>query len=80
MMYMYFYDLCRLDKELKELERKHRVPLRWTSSDSEYRAMQSQMTRERCDSVLSSIWASSSRRQFLLQLKAKYAGTLKFHC
>lgn len=64
----------RLDKHLKELEQKHHLDHRWDSTDKEYVEAQGAFSREKGDQVATAIWAASSRRQFLLKLKAKYAG------
>lgn len=63
-----------IDKELKEMEKKHHLQYRWTPTDVEYEDMQKLFSRGKRDNLLEALWASSSRRQFLLGLKAKYAG------
>ncbi len=75
-MYVCFnmYCICRLDKELRELELINGIKHRWTLSDSAYVEAQKVFSKERSEQVAKSLWSASSRRMFLLKLKAKYAG------
>ena len=67
--------MVRLDKQLKELEAKHRLPCRWDPTDRDYAEAQSALSLERRNGVGEAMWAASSRQQYLLKTKAKYAGT-----
>jgi len=40
----------------------------------EYLEAQRALSREKSNQVAEALWTTSSRRQFLLKLKAKYAG------
>jgi len=66
--------MVRLDKQLSDLERKHHLSFRWNPSDMEYLEAQRALSREKSNQVAEALWTTSSRRQFLLKLKAKYAG------
>ena len=70
------YTACRLDKQLKEMEQKHHIGSRWNPSGRIYLEMKSTFTKDRKRQVAEALWATSSRRQFLLQMKAKYAGNI----
>ena len=70
------YTACRLDKQLKEMEQKHHIGSRWNPLDRIYLEMKSTFTKDRKRQVAEALWAASSRRQFLLQMKAKYAGNI----
>ena len=81
-MYIYMvninvYTACRLDKQLKEMEQKHHIGSSWNPSDRIYLEMKSTFTKDRKRQVAEALWVASSGRQFLLQIKAKYAGN--FH-
>jgi len=73
------YYMCRLDKELTIIESKNKIVPRWGPSDREFLNLQKHFTSERMQQVLQALWSASSRRQFLLQLKAKYAGLYSIH-
>ena len=66
--------LYRLDKKLIEMERCHRLSSRWMPTDNEYLTVKHAFTMEKQEQVAEAMWASSMRQQFLLKLKAKYAG------
>ena len=66
--------MVRLDKQLSDLERQHHLSCRWNPSDMEYLEAQRALSREKSNQVAEALWTTSSRRQFLLTLKAKYAG------
>ena len=66
--------MVRLDKQLSDLERQHHLSCRWNPSDMEYLEAQRALSREKSNQVAEALWTTSSRRQFLLKLKAKYAG------
>ena len=70
------YTACRLDKQLKEMEQKHHIGSRWNPSDRIYLDMKSTFTKDRKRQFAEALWAESSRRQFLLRMKAKYAGNI----
>ena len=66
--------MVRLDKQLSDLERKHHLSCRWNPSDMEYLEAQRALSQEKSNQVAEALWTTSSRRQFLLKLKSKYAG------
>ena len=72
--------MCRIDKELKDIESKQHIHSRWSPSDRAYVEVKSMFTKERIYQVAEAMWAASSRRLFLLQLKAKYAGNYHVPC
>ena len=67
---------------LNELEKKHHIPQRWEKADPEYIQMQKYFSTEKLSYMSEALWATASRRQFLLSMKAKYAGKhyLLFMC
>lgn len=67
---------CRLDKQLLDVERSHRIPCRWNQAHPDYKQLSATFSREKRSHLVEAMWAASSRRQFLLKLKAKYAGML----
>lgn len=67
----------RLDKQLTDLERRHKVVSRWHVQDPQYIAAKCVHLRETQQRVRASLWATITRRQFLLKMKAKYGGKLK---
>ena len=72
-------DLCglnRLDRNLKDLEKQHNLQYRWSPSDREFQEYKSLLEGNKRKQLLSGLWVVSRRRQFLLKLKAKYAGKL----
>ena len=58
------------------MEKQYCIPHRWAPTDHEYTQVQQVFSREKQSQLAEAMWASSARRQFLLKLKAKYAGTL----
>ena len=68
--------MYRLDKQLFDLEQRHCLPCRWDQSHPDYQQLSATFSREKRSHVVEAMWAASSRRQFLLKLKAKYAGML----
>ena len=64
----------RVDRQLSGIETKYHLPCRWDESHTEYARMKTLLSREKRDHVAEAMWAASSRRQFLLKLKSKYAG------
>lgn len=65
---------------LTEVEMKHHVTQRWEKADSEYIKMQEYFSAEKLKYIAEALWAASSRRQFLLNMKAKYAGMFMSSC
>lgn len=79
--YMYISTLIiyRLDKQLKEFEVKYHLLCWWDTASRDYTEAQMALSLERRDDVGEAMWAASSRRQYLLKTKAKYAGMF-FSC
>lgn len=69
--------LIRLDKQLSELEHRHKVVSRWHVRGPQYIEAKCAYLRETQQRVCASLWATITRRQFLLKMKAKYGGKLK---
>lgn len=66
-------ELTKLNVSLTEVEMKHHVTQRWEKADSEYIKMQEYFSAEKLKYIAEALWAASSRRQFLLNMKVKYA-------
>ncbi len=66
--------VCRLDKKLKEMESKNNIQSRWAATNPVYMDMKAWYTKEHIRQLAEAMWSASSRRLFLIQLKAKYAG------
>ena len=64
----------RLDNLLKEAEKRHHITCRWSESDPVYIQVHQMFSEERKVQIGKALWAASATRQFLLDLKAKYAG------
>lgn len=64
----------RLDKQLLDMEKRHNLPCRWSQTHSDYKQLCAEFSREKRGHIVEAMWSASSRRQFLLRLKAKYAG------
>lgn len=73
-----YQETIRLDKQLRALEEKHHVKCRWSKFSKDYRDVERLLSKQKSDQVAEAIRMGSSRRQFLLSLKAKYAGTTLF--
>ena len=58
------------------MEKQYHVLHRWTPNDPQYIQVKEFFSFEKQSQLAEAMWASSSRRQFLLKLKAKYAGML----
>ena len=65
------YICIRLNKKLSELERKHGIISRWSITDPEAKRAHGKEMQRR---LRASLWATITRRQYLLKMKAKYAG------
>lgn len=65
----------RLISVLEDIEIKHNLKCRWSSSDREYLQIREAFNSEHQRETEQAMLRASMRRQFLLRLKAKYAGT-----
>ena len=65
---------CRLEKVLSNLEKKHNVSTRWLPTDRQYIETTALLSEEKQKQLADCLISTSSKRQFLLKLKAKYAG------
>ena len=65
---------ARLSKQLTDVERRHHMHCCWTSEDEEYLKIKHTFSLQKRQQIGEAMWASSVQRQFLLKLKAKYAG------
>ena len=61
---------------LKKLEQDHQIHTRWEESTKEYKEMKNAFSEQKKKQIYEFIWGASRRRQFLLKLKAKYAGKI----
>ena len=68
---------ARLKKHLSELESKHRITIRWSRNDSQYVEAKRAYLQEMQQTLKASLWATITRRHFLLKMKAKYAAAGK---
>ena len=66
----------RLNTRLCEMEKQCCIPHRWAPTDHECTQVHQVFSREKQSQLAEAMWASSARRQFLLELKANFAGTL----
>lgn len=66
----------RLDKQLKEMEASHHIHCRWSQSCLEFKEAERAYSKLKEQQLVELMWATSSRRQFLLKLKARYAGRM----
>ena len=64
----------RLEKQLTQLEMKHGVTVRWDKDNPQYTCARLDCLREKKQNLQSSLWATISRRQYLLKFKKRYAG------
>ena len=69
---MLFYSM---DSQLAQLEIKHHIS-RWTETDPEYISAKADDSRSSQSLIHKSLRATIVKRQFLLKLKAMYAGVL----
>lgn len=66
--------ISRLEKELLQVEKKYKLAHRWSPSDKVFADYQQVLADSKRKQILSSLWITSTKRQYLLKLKAKYAG------
>ena len=69
-------EICRLNQKLESLEVKFHISRRWTKFDTEYLIFQEQLCQSRMRSAKAELFKLVAKRQFLLNTKAKYAGTM----
>ena len=65
-------NLYRIEKQLSQIELKHRISVRWDKSDPQYTAAKPDHLRVKKEQLQTSMWATISKRQYLLKMKAKY--------
>lgn len=73
---MGYHSLCyvSLDSKLADFERKCGIVRRWNRTDREYIEAKKAFLTEKQEQLHSCLWAAVVKRQYLLQMKAKYAG------
>ena len=64
----------RYEKELREIEAKYAIRARWQVGSPEFKEVEVQFTQIKEFQLKQVLRVSVIKRQFLLQLKAKYAG------
>lgn len=57
------------------MEKKYGVTERWTTVDRDYADAKAAHLKEKQQQLKTSMWAVATRREYLLRMKAKYAGT-----
>lgn len=60
--------------KLVEMEKKHGVKSRWLPGDNTYKECDWYIRYNKNEQLLLQIWKAGQRRNFLLELKRKYAG------
>jgi len=68
----------RYEKELREIEGKHAIKARWQPDNPEFKEVEVQFMQKKRVQLKQALRVSVVRRQFLLQMKAKYAGELLY--
>lgn len=63
-----------MESQLGDFERRHNIKSRWKVTDPEYSDAKQCFLKEKQEQVVSCLWASVTRRHYLLRMKAKYAG------
>ena len=64
-----------MESQLGEFEQRYQITQRWRPTDKEFLDARQSYFEEKQQLLRSSIRAAVVKRQFLLKLKAKYAGT-----
>ena len=68
--------MYRLEKQLLQLEIKHGIIVRWDKNDPQFTAAKQDHLKGKKEQLQTSIWATISKRQYLLKMKAKFAGII----
>uniref|UniRef100_A0A7M5WQJ1 Uncharacterized protein n=2 Tax=Clytia hemisphaerica TaxID=252671 RepID=A0A7M5WQJ1_9CNID len=63
----------RMESTLKSLEKKHKIPERWTNSTEEFKLQQLKFLKEKSKETASTLYSRCSERLMLLVLKKRYA-------
>jgi len=69
-----------MESQLANFEHKRGIKQRWKVTDKEYLDAQRSSLIEKKESAYSALRSSVVKRQYLLQLKAKYAGKQNNYC
>jgi len=56
------------------MENKYGITERWTTADCDYSDARAAHLKEKLQQLKTSMWAVAARREYLLRMKAKYAG------
>jgi len=56
------------------MENKYGITERWTTADRDYSDARAAHLKEKLQQLKTSMWAVAARREYLLRMKAKYAG------
>ena len=70
-----YHVLFSMESQLGEFEQRYQITQRWRPTDKEFLDARQSYFEEKQQLLRSSIRAAVVKRQFLLKLKAKYAGT-----
>ena len=57
------------------MEKRYGITKRWTTVDRDYADAKAAHLKEKQEQLKTSLWAVATRREYLLRMKAKYAGT-----
>lgn len=68
------FTLHSVENKLADFERRHKIATRWKTTDKEYIDAKSSFLLEKKEQLQTSLWSSIVKRQYLLKMKAKYAG------
>ena len=69
-----FSHVVSMDSQLGEFERRHAITKRWKPTDVEFGEARHAYFIEKQQLLYSSLRTAMVKRQYLLKLKAKYAG------
>ena len=77
--YLLYYTVyrIRIESKLSEMGKKYGITEWWTTVDRDYADAKAAHLKEKPgqQQLKASMWAVATRREYLLRMKAKYAGT-----
>lgn len=68
--------MCRMNGQVKELERAYDVQHRWHRTDKDYKVCLRYLSLGKRESILIALLKNRQRREFLLNFRRKYAGKM----
>ena len=72
-IYAFIY---RMEEQLAKFEQRHGIAQQWQQSNKEYIDAQCVFFKEKREQLHGSLYATVSRRFYLLKMKARYSGML----